>query len=98
GKGIFLQLYDSVLAGSQANEVRALLDNSVLVRLGLADVDVLRDLVKKYQSAPEITSTLVVSDLVALEIKCREILGEPRSATESGRGKFAKNGAQPANS
>jgi asparagine synthetase B (glutamine-hydrolysing) len=84
GKGIFLELYDSVLAGTQAREVRALLERSVLVRLGLADATVIGNLIKRYQSSPEISSTLVVSDLVAVEIACREILGESTLAEEPG--------------
>ena len=94
GKGIFLQLYDSVLAGSQAAEVRSLLDHSVLVRLGLADAHVLRNLVKTYQSAPEINSTLVVSDLIAMEIACREMLGEPTFGADSDGETLAKNATQ----
>jgi asparagine synthase (glutamine-hydrolysing) len=80
GKGMFLPVYDSVLAGSQAREVSALLSQSILVKLGLADPLVLEDLVKSYQISPDISSTLVISDLVALELICREILGEPALA------------------
>jgi len=83
GKGMFLPLYDSVLAGSQAKEVAALFDDSVLVRLGLADAEVLRNMIKKYQAAPEVFSTQSVSLLVSLELQCRDMLGESFGAAES---------------
>lgn len=76
GKGIFMPLYDAVLAGTQANQVKALVENPILARLGVADAKVLRNLVERYQSRPEITSTVVISDLIALELICREMLGE----------------------
>jgi hypothetical protein len=75
-----LPVYDSVLAGSQAREVSALLSQSILMKLGLVDPLVLENLVKSYQISPDISSTLVISDLVALELICREILGEPALA------------------
>ena len=71
---MFVPLYDSILAGSQATEVAALFDDSALVRLGLADAGVLRDMVKRYQAAPEYFSTQSISILVALELQCRDIL------------------------
>jgi asparagine synthase (glutamine-hydrolysing) len=76
GKGIFVPLYDAVLAGSQASEVKALAENSLLARLGVADAKGLRNMVQRYQSSPEITSTVVISDLIALELICREMVGE----------------------
>ncbi len=82
GKGMFLQLYDAVLADTQAAEVKDLMEHSVLVKLGLADNLVVQNLIKSYQSAPEINSTLVVSDLVALELACRGMLGEPPFAPD----------------
>jgi asparagine synthase (glutamine-hydrolysing) len=83
GKGIFQGIYDSVLAGTQAKEVRALFENSVLVGLGLADAEVLRNLLKRYQNAPEISLSPQISDLVALELRCRDILGEPSAIVAS---------------
>ena len=94
GKGMFLQLYDSVLAGSQAHEVQALVEDSVLARLGIVDANVLRNQVKQYQSSPHMTSTVPVSDVVALEILCREILEEPGPIRQTGEGISAKNAAQ----
>jgi len=91
GKGAFMQLYDAVLAGSQAKEVSALFLDPVLARLGLVDGRALRTLVERYQNAPDITSSLVVSDLVAIEIACREILGEPIVASASSEEAFAAN-------
>ncbi len=82
GKGMFVPLYDSVLAGTQAREVAGLFDDSALVRLGLADAEVLQNMVRKYQAAPEFFSTQSVSILVALELQCRDILGDSLSATE----------------
>jgi asparagine synthase (glutamine-hydrolysing) len=76
GKVIFQQQYDSVLAGSQAHEVKALSENSVLVRLGIADARVMRNIVAKYQSELDIGLSLPISDMIALELMCREILGE----------------------
>lgn len=74
GKGMFLALYDAVLAGSAAAEVRALFEDSVLVRLGVGDAGAIRSLVEEYQRHPSIGSTMKVSDLVGLEITYREIL------------------------
>jgi asparagine synthase (glutamine-hydrolysing) len=76
GKGVFVQQFDSVLAGSQAHEVEALSENSVLVRLGVADGRVMRNMVQKYQTELDVGLSLPVSDLIALELMCREILGE----------------------
>jgi asparagine synthase (glutamine-hydrolysing) len=77
GKGAFLQLYGAVLAGSQAREVRSLLEDSVLARLGLVDADALRDLVERYQNTLDITLSAPVSDLLSVELACRDIIGEP---------------------
>ncbi len=77
GKAEFSPQYSAVLAGSQANEVRDILNDSVLERLGLLDGDVLRAQVAQYQIAPATNTTMRISDYVALEIACREILGEP---------------------
>jgi asparagine synthase (glutamine-hydrolysing) len=76
GKGAFLPQYDSVLAGSQAEEVRALFENSVLARLGMTDENEVQNLVKAYQSTPKLISTRAIADLVGLEIECREVFGE----------------------
>ena len=76
GKGVFTPQFDSVLAGSQAQQVKSMSENSVLVRLGVADAGVLRALVAQYQNCPEDGTSLVISDLIALELICREILGE----------------------
>jgi asparagine synthetase B (glutamine-hydrolysing) len=77
GKGAFLQLYGAVLAGSQAREVRSLLEDSVLARLGLVDADALRDLVERYQNTLDITLSAPVSDLLSVELACLDIIGEP---------------------
>jgi asparagine synthase (glutamine-hydrolysing) len=84
GKGIFVPLYDAVLAGSQASEVKALAENSLLVQLGVADTKVLRNLVRHYQGNPENGSTVVIWDLIALELICREMLGESASSATMG--------------
>jgi asparagine synthase (glutamine-hydrolysing) len=76
GKGIFSQQYDAVLAGTQAAEVRALVENSILVRLGIADQSAMRTVVERYQKGVDFALSLTVSDIVALELMCREILGE----------------------
>ena len=78
GKGMFMPLYDSILAGSQAVEVAALFDDPVLAKLGVADANVVRNFVRKYQAEPKIFSTQTISILVGLELQCREIFGDPR--------------------
>ncbi len=84
GKARFSPQYDAVLAGSQAQEVRRLMEHSVLVRLGLVDPEALRGIVARYQNAPELNSSLQIADWVALEIECREMLKEPIFSTNSG--------------
>ena len=75
GKGMFVQLYDSVLAGSQAREVAALFENSTVAKLGVANGDVLQSIVRDYQANPDAFSTQAVSILVGLELQCRDIVG-----------------------
>jgi hypothetical protein len=94
GKGIFVPLYDAVLAVSQANEVKALAENSLLARLGVADAKVLRNMVQRYQSSPEISSTVVISDLIALELICREMVGESAPLPKINEHISAENAAQ----
>lgn len=76
GKGMFVALYEWVLTGSQASQVRALFQDSILVKLGVVDAEVVRNLIKEYQIRPVHAVTPTISDLVTLEIACREILGE----------------------
>ncbi len=76
GKGMFLTLYDSVLAGTQASEVRALFDHSILVSLGIADSEAIQSLLRRYQASPDLGSTLKVCELVVQEIACRDMVGE----------------------
>ena len=71
---MFVPLYDSILAGSQAREVAELFDHSALEQLGVADIGAVRAFVNKYQTAPEVFSTQTVSILVGLELQCRDIL------------------------
>lgn len=73
---MFLTLYDSVLAGTQASEVRALFDHSILVRLGIADSEAVQNLLRRYQASPDLGSTLKVCELVVQEIACRDMVGE----------------------
>ena len=87
-------MFDSVLRGSQANEVRALFDDPVLARLGLLNPQAARRLIESYQIAPKIGETLMVSELLGIEIFCREVLGEPISTTISGGQKSEGNAAQ----
>ena len=94
GKGIFMPLYDAVLAGTQANQVKALVENPLLGRLGVADAKVMRNLVQRYQSSPELTSTVAISDLIALELICRDMLGESLSLVRTGELIPAENMAQ----
>jgi asparagine synthase (glutamine-hydrolysing) len=94
GKGEFAHMFDSVLRGSQANEVRALFDDPVLARLGLLNPQAARRLIESYQIAPKIGETLMVSELLGIEIFCREVLGEPISTTISGGQKSEGNAAQ----
>jgi hypothetical protein len=55
-----------------------------LVQLGVADTKVLRNLVRHYQGNPENGSTVVIWDLIALELICREMLGESASSATMG--------------
>ncbi len=97
GKAEFSPQYSAVLAGSQATEVRNIFNDSVLVRLGLADGNALRALVEKYQKAPATNTSLQISDWVALEIAGREILGE-QIHIPAGEGELsAKNALQSGN-
>jgi hypothetical protein len=73
---MFVALYEWVLTGSQASQVRALFQDSILVKLGVVDAEVVRNLIKEYQIRPVHAVTPTISDLVTLEIACREILGE----------------------
>ena len=73
---MFLPMYDSVLAGHHRTEVRALFEDSMLVKLGIVDPKAILDRVEKYQDAPDIFSTMYISDLVALELHCRDALAE----------------------
>jgi asparagine synthase (glutamine-hydrolysing) len=82
GKAEFSPQYSIVLAGSQANEVRDIIKDSVLARLGLLDGDVLREQIEQYQNGPGTNTSVWISDLIALEIACREILGERISAPQ----------------
>ena len=93
GKAEFSEHYESVLAGSQAREVRALLHDSVLTRLGVLDPEALKEVVERYQKAPGMSSSLQVSELVALDLMCREFLGEP-GFPERYAGNNAKSSAQ----
>jgi asparagine synthase (glutamine-hydrolysing) len=93
-KGIFLEQYDAVLAGTQAQEVKRLSENLVLVRLGIADASVVRTLIDGYQHHPEIGLSLVVSDLIALELRCREILGECQHTIATDEEVSSENAAQ----
>ena len=97
GKGEFAHMFDSVLGGSQANEVRALFDDPILAQLGLLDAQAARGLINSYQSAPKMGQTLVVSELVAIETFCREVLGDPISkmtpVKEIIRGNAAQSGS-----
>jgi hypothetical protein len=97
GKALFSEQYESVLAGSQADEVRSLLDDSILARLGLANAAALRNIVERYQVAPRRHSSLQLADLVALDMACREILGEPIFHVEATAGILGKNDAKSSN-
>jgi hypothetical protein len=90
---MFLQMYDTVLAGYHKKEIRALFENSILVELGIADRKAILDRVEKYQAAPDIFSTMYVSDLVGLELHCRDTLAQagPSSSYKKSGAKMLEN-------
>ena len=84
GKGVFRPIYDAVLAGAYRKEVKALFEKSTLVELGLVDSGAIRKLVEVYQQAPEVSSSWEITNLVALELRCRDILGADATKSCSG--------------
>jgi asparagine synthase (glutamine-hydrolysing) len=98
GKGEFSHIFYSVLGGSQAAEVRALFDDPILARLGVLDAQAARNLVRDYQNAPQTGDSRAVSEVLALEIACRQILGEPIDKALFGRAGSNRNAAQSGSS
>jgi len=77
GKGMFVPMYDSVLAGSRAEEVRALFHDPIIAQVGVGNPGAIRAVVDAYQRDPSVLgSAMRVSELIGLEMTYREILGE----------------------